>query len=105
KEFTELGSGLKIAMRDLEIRGAGNLLGPEQHGFIASVGFELYTKLLEEAVKERRGMAVAEPPDPVIDLTVEAYIPSSYIADSEQKVEMYKKVAQVRSQEDADDLE
>lgn len=105
KEFTELGSGFKIAMRDLEIRGAGNILGPEQHGFIASVGFELYTKLLEEAVQERKGVVAAEPPDPVIDLTVEAYIPDQYIPDSQQKVEMYKKVASVRSLEDVDDLE
>lgn len=105
KEFTELGSGFKIAMRDLEIRGAGNLLGPEQHGFIASVGFELYTKLLEEAVRERKGEVVAEPPDPVIDLNVEAYIPDAYIPDAEQKVEMYKKVASVSSAEDVDELE
>ena len=105
KEFTELGSGFKIAMRDLEIRGAGNLLGPEQHGFIASVGFELYTKLLEEAVRERKGQVVAEPPDPAIDLNVEAYIPDTYIPDSQQKVEMYKKVAGARTVEDVDDLE
>src|SRR5690606_41561123 len=82
KEFTELGSGFKVALRDLEIRGAGNILGAEQHGFIASVGFELYCRLLEESIKELRGEIVPEPPDPVIDLNVDAYIPESYITDS-----------------------
>jgi transcription-repair coupling factor (superfamily II helicase) len=105
KEFTELGSGFKIAMRDLEIRGAGNLLGAEQHGFIASVGFELYCKLLEESIKELRGEIVTQPPDPVIDLTIDAYIPDEYVADSQQKVELYKKVIAVRTKDDAQDLE
>lgn len=104
KEFTELGSGFKIALRDLEIRGAGNILGAEQHGFIASVGFELYCRLLEESIKELRGEIVPEPPDPVIDLNVDAYIPESYITDSQQKVEVYKRVAAVRKKEDADEL-
>src|SRR5690606_29511861 len=80
REFTELGSGFKIAMRDLEIRGAGNLLGPEQHGFIASVGFELYCKLLEEAVREVKGEVKREAPDPVIDLNVDAYVSDDYVA-------------------------
>lgn len=100
KEFTELGSGFKIAMRDLEIRGAGNILGPEQHGFIASVGFEMYRKLLEEALQERKGEVQPEPAEPVIELNVEAYIPDSYIADSRQKVEMYKRVAAITALED-----
>src|SRR5690606_37426221 len=86
EEFTELGSGFKIAMRDLEIRGAGNILGAEQHGFIASVGFELYCKLLDESIKELKGQVVAEPPDPVIDLNVDAYLSDEYITDSQAKV-------------------
>lgn len=105
KEFTDLGSGFRIAMRDLEIRGAGNLLGPEQHGFIASVGFELYCKLLEESIKELRGDIASQPPEPVIDLSVEAYVPDSYVADSQQKVEIYKKVVALRDRDDAQDLE
>ncbi len=105
KEFTELGSGFRIAMRDLEIRGAGNILGPEQHGFIATVGFELYCKLLEESVKELRGELVSAPPEPVIDLTVDAYVPDSYVTDSQQKVEVYKKVVNLRTEEDVQELE
>ncbi len=105
KEFTELGSGFKIALRDLEIRGAGNILGPEQHGFIASVGFELYCRLLDESIRELKGELVAQPPDPTIDLNVDAYLSDEYISDSAQKVEVYKKVAAVRTLEDAEDLE
>ena len=104
KEFTELGSGFKIAMRDLEIRGAGNILGAEQHGFIASVGFELYCKLLDESIKELKGEVVAEPPDPVIDLNVDAYLSDEYITDSQAKVEIYKKVIDVREISDAEEL-
>ena len=107
KEFTELGSGIRIAMRDLEIRGAGNLLGPEQHGFIASVGFELYCKLLEDAIKELKsgGELQPEPPDPVLDLQVDAYIADSYVADPAQKVELYQKIIALSSLEECDDLE
>jgi transcription-repair coupling factor (superfamily II helicase) len=105
KEFTELGSGFRIALRDLEIRGAGNILGPEQHGFIATIGFELYCKLLEESVKELRGELVSLPPEPVIDLTVDAYVPDSYVPDSQQKVEIYKKVVTLRNQKDVQELE
>lgn len=104
KEFTELGSGFKIAMRDLEIRGAGNLLGSEQHGFIASVGFELYCKLLEESIKELRGEMVTQPPEPVIDLTVDAYVSDEYVPDSQQKVEIYKKVVALRNAQDVSEL-
>jgi len=93
KEFTELGSGFKIAMRDLSIRGAGNLLGAEQHGFIDSVGFDLYTQMLKEAIDERKGQPVARVHrQPVIEIEADAYIPESYIPDSLQKIEMYKKL-------------
>ena len=101
KEFTELGSGFKIAMRDLEIRGAGNLLGPEQHGFIASVGFELYCRLLEESIHELKGETKQEPPEPVIDLDIDAYLPDSYVTDAAQKVELYKRIAAIGSEEEA----
>src|SRR5690554_5153476 len=104
KEFTELGSGIRIAMRDLEIRGVGNLLGPEQHGFIASVGFELYCRLLEESIRELKGEVMARPPDPVIDLNVDAYLSEDYINDSQQKVEIYKKVAGTATLEEVQDL-
>ena len=107
KEFTELGSGIRIAMRDLEIRGAGNLLGPEQHGFIASVGFELYCKLLDDAISELKndGEVQAAPPDPVLDLQVDAYIDDSYVQDPGQKVELYQKIIALDTLEDCDDLE
>ena len=87
KEFTELGSGFKIAMRDLSIRGAGNLLGAEQHGFIDSVGFDLYSQMLKDAIEQRRGTDGAENIVNVeIDLEVDAYLPDAYISDSKQKL-------------------
>ncbi|MEK0317872.1 transcription-repair coupling factor [Cohnella sp. 56] len=110
KEFTELGSGFKIAMRDLSIRGAGNLLGAEQHGFIASVGFDLYSQMLAEEVNARKAEwhgEQAPPPPPVntqLDLGVDAYVPPEYIYDSIQKIEIYKKVAAAASGEDVSDL-
>lgn len=110
KEFTELGSGFKIAMRDLSIRGAGNLLGAEQHGFIASVGFDLYSQMLAEEVNARKAEwhgEQAPPPPPVntqLDLGVDAYVPPEYIYDSIQKIEIYKKVAAAASSEDVSDL-
>jgi len=102
REFTELGSGFKIAMRDLEIRGAGNLLGPEQHGQIGAVGFEMYCRLLEEAIREKKGEVVPELPEPVVEIPVDAYIPSGYISDHKQKVEIYKKMAAIQSNEAAE---
>ncbi len=107
KEFTELGSGIRIAMRDLEIRGAGNILGPEQHGFIASVGFELYCKLLEDAISElkRGGEEKVAPPEPVLDLQVDAYIDDGYVADPAQKVALYQKIIALDTLEGCDDLE
>lgn len=99
KEFAELGAGFKIAMRDLEIRGAGNLLGAEQHGHVASVGFEMYTKLLDEAMEERKTgeKKAAEPPEPVVDMTVEAYIDGDYIEDAMHKIEIYQRIAAIRN--------
>lgn len=105
KEFTELGSGFKIAMRDLSIRGAGNLLGAEQHGFINSVGFDLYSQMLKDAIDELKGEVKQEAASPVeINLQIDAYLPSMYITDSRQKIEMYKKFVAVSSLEDVDDL-
>jgi len=103
--FTELGAGFKIAQRDLEIRGAGDLLGPEQHGQMAAVGFDLYIRLLEQAVRELRGESVAAPPEPVIELPVDAYLPASYIEDEGLKIEMYKSLLACRTEEDVLDVE
>lgn len=106
QEFTEFGSGFKLALRDLEIRGAGNLLGHEQHGHIAAVGFELYNQLLREAVGELRGEEVPqqEPAPPAWELRLDAYIPDSYIPDARQKVELYRRLALVDSLEALEDL-
>ncbi len=101
QEFVELGSGFKLAMRDLEIRGAGNLLGPEQHGHLAAVGFELYSRLLDEAVRELRGQMVEEPPDATIDLGVDAYLPEAFVGDEGQRMAAYRKLAAARSGEEA----
>jgi transcription-repair coupling factor (superfamily II helicase) len=106
KEFTELGSGLKVALRDLEIRGAGNILGPEQHGFVAAVGFDLYCQLLEQSVQvlkgERRG---PEKPEIRVELSVNAYIPTKYIPDQEQKIELYQKISQAEDEGDLIDVD
>jgi transcription-repair coupling factor (superfamily II helicase) len=103
KEFSELGSGFKLAMRDLEIRGAGNLLGKEQHGPVSEVGFNLYCRLLEEAVKELRedneGKEKKEDVTPVIDIKIDAYIPGGYISDLKQRVLTYRKLAEVKELE------
>nr|WP_106589863.1 transcription-repair coupling factor [Salsuginibacillus halophilus] len=105
KEFTELGSGFKIAMRDLSIRGAGDLLGAKQHGYIDSVGFDLYSQMLKEAIEEKQGKTPAsKQPEAEIEMNVEAYIPESYIADSKQKIEMYKRVKGLQTFEDLTDL-
>ncbi len=103
-EFTELGSGFRIALRDLEIRGAGNLLGGEQHGFINEVGFELYAGLLAEAVAELKGEPSVKRADVRINLPIAAFIPDEYVADEGPRIDMYRKVAQVRRAEDADRL-
>ncbi|WP_059105305.1 transcription-repair coupling factor [Shouchella shacheensis] len=105
KEFTELGSGFKIAMRDLTIRGAGNLLGSEQHGFIDSVGFDLYSQMLKEAIEERKGEKPKEPAfQTELNVSVDAYIPERYIPDAKQKIEMYKRFKGAESTAEIDDL-
>ena len=106
KEFTELGSGFKIAMRDLSIRGAGNLLGSQQHGFIDSVGFDLYSQMLKEAIEERRGTIEEVKRKTVeIDLDIDAYIPDSYISDGQQKIEMYKRFRGITDHEEIEELQ
>lgn len=102
QEFVELGSGFKLAMRDLEIRGAGNLLGPEQHGNLAAVGFDLYSRLLDEAVRDLRGQVVEDAPDATIDLGVDAYLPEEYVADEGQRLALYRKLAAARTVDEAD---
>lgn len=105
KEFTELGSGFKIAMRDLSIRGAGNLLGSQQHGFIDSVGFDLYSQMLEEAVVEKQtGEKKSEQQDVEILLPYDAYIPDSYISDGYQKIQMYKRIKGIETEEDYEEI-
>jgi transcription-repair coupling factor (superfamily II helicase) len=100
KEFTELGSGFKIAMRDLNIRGAGNLLGKQQHGFIDSVGFDLYSQMLEEAVNEKRGITPEQndAPEVEIELNIDAYLPAEYIQNEQAKIEIYKKLRKIESE-------
>ncbi len=105
REFTDLGSGFKIAMRDLEIRGAGNLLGAEQHGHMQSVGYDLYCKMLNEAVKELKGTAKAEDKyETVLDLETDAYIPDSYIKNEAQKLDIYKRIASLENTEECEDM-
>ena len=104
REFTDLGSGFKIAMRDLEIRGAGNLLGAEQHGHMEAVGYDLYCKMLNEAVKHLKGEMEEEPYTTTIDLNVDAFIPASYIPNEYQKLDIYKRIASIESQEEMDDM-
>jgi transcription-repair coupling factor (superfamily II helicase) len=103
-EFTELGSGLKIAMRDLEIRGVGNILGPEQSGYIAEVGFDLYVKLLEEAVKELKGEPVEPRVETRIETDIPAFIPDTYVEDPRQRVVFYKRLVETRKTDEVTEL-
>jgi transcription-repair coupling factor (superfamily II helicase) len=106
KEFTEFGSGFKIAMRDLEIRGAGNILGYEQHGQMDAIGYDMYCRLLGQVIKEQKGEKAEDSGiEVVMDLKFNAYIDNSYIKDEEQKIEMYKKIAAIEKEEDINDLE
>ena len=104
REFTEFGSGFRVAMRDLEIRGAGNLLGSEQSGFMASVGYDLYVKMIDETVREMRGDVSQGDIETRMDLRVDAYLPQEYIANDLLRVEMYKKIASIRSNDSREDL-
>ncbi len=100
REFTDLGAGFKIAMRDLELRGAGSLLGAEQHGHMVAVGYEMYTKLLEEAIAAAKGKVLEAPLDSSIEIPCEAYIPEYYIADAKFKIDVYKRISAIRQQRD-----
>ncbi len=104
REFAEFGSGFKIAMRDLEIRGAGNVLGSEQSGFLMSVGYDMYLKLLEEAVLEERGETERLPAECSADLSVAASIPDRYVPSPQQRMDLYRRIAAIRSEEEADDV-
>lgn len=104
KEFTEFGAGFKVAMRDLEIRGTGNLIGAQQHGHMDAVGYDMYCRLLEEAVRERRGLPEKKKIETLIDLPVSAHIPESYIPSHQLRLEMYKRIAAIETEEDFSDV-
>ena len=104
REYVEFGSGFQIAMRDLEIRGAGNLLGPEQSGYMMSVGYDMYLKLLNDAVLEQQGKSNEIRADCTADLTISAHIPEKYIASAQQRMDLYRRIAAIRTQEDRNDV-
>lgn len=105
KEFTEFGSGFKVAMRDLEIRGAGNLLGAEQHGHMAAIGYDLYCKLLEESINKKKGIPQKVKKEITIDLPVDAYIPNWYISKENVRIQIYKKMVAIETMEDFYDIQ
>ncbi|MDP2959894.1 MAG: helicase-related protein [candidate division Zixibacteria bacterium] len=104
QQYTELGSGFYLALRDLEIRGAGNILGPQQHGFIEEIGFDLYCQLLEEAVRELKGEEIKKSPEVKLEIDSDLYLPSDYIEDGQQRMEIYKKLSEVKREEQIEDL-
>ncbi len=104
KEFTQFGSGFKIAMRDLEIRGAGNLLGSEQSGHLDAIGYDLYVKILEEAVNEEKGIVKSVKKECVIEVAVDAYIPADYVSSPKTRIDFYRKIALIDNKDDAEDL-
>jgi transcription-repair coupling factor (superfamily II helicase) len=104
RDFTEFGSGFKIALRDLEIRGAGDVLGARQHGHMESIGYDLYIKILDEAVLEEQGVEKKEKADCVINIGRDSFIPKTYIPSEAQRIEIYKKIARVKTEADADDI-
>jgi len=103
-EFVELGSGMGLAMRDLEIRGTGNILGPEQHGQVAAVGFDLYCRLLDEAIREARGEIIEEQRDPAMELGVNALLPAAYIPDEHERMSGYRRLAAARTVEEVETI-
>ena len=106
REFTEFGAGFRIAMRDLEIRGAGNILGPEQHGHLSAVGYDMYCKLLEEALREARGeKGIPLELETRVDLRVDAYLPGDYVSDERQRMEMYRRIASIKNLADMEDIQ
>jgi len=105
QQFTELGSGFYLALRDLEIRGAGNLLGPQQHGFVQEVGFDLYCRLLDEAVKELKGEKIVKRPEVKLSFDLDLFIPEGYIPSPQQRVEIYQKIADAKTREDLKEIE
>ncbi len=104
REYTELGSGFKVAMRDLEIRGAGNILGEEQHGHMDAVGYDLYCKMLGEAVREAKGEAGEEGFETAIDLDVDAYIPAEYVQNESEKLDIYKRIADITEEREVEEM-
>ena len=104
KDFTEFGSGFKIAMRDLEIRGAGSILGEVQHGHLGEVGYDMYCKLLDEVIKEMQGIQIEEEPEIQIDLNVSSFIPDEYIQNGSQKIDIYQDIALCRNEEDIENV-
>ena len=104
REFTKFGSGFRIAMRDLEIRGAGSILGASQSGHLSAVGYDMYLKLLDEAVKEERGETAEIKPECLVDVKIDAFIPESYISNQAQRISCYKRIALIRNEDDAYDV-
>ena len=104
REYTEFGSGFKVALRDLEIRGAGNLLGSEQHGHMDTVGYDMYMRLLNEAILEEKGESPVKKTECTVDMSISAYIPESYIKSPVQRIDVYKKISLVENVEDTVDI-